>query len=61
MVGAWERILGWAKRHGTEEGAWADMLVVDGDPVRDIDVLKDFESNFVVITGDHPVHGNTLA
>jgi imidazolonepropionase-like amidohydrolase len=123
IIGAWQRILGWAKQHGTkvafgtdllfspdrtsmqnvmltrlaqiysntevlkivtsgncelfarsgdrnpykaaklgviQEGAWADMLLVDGDPVKDIDVLKDPERNLVVIIKDGKVHKNTL-
>ncbi len=44
-----------------EEGAWADMLLVDGDPTQDIDVLKDYERNLVVIMKDGTIHKNTLA
>jgi imidazolonepropionase-like amidohydrolase len=124
MVGAWEKILGWAKQHsvkvafGTDllfhpggadqqnvmltrfakvygnvgclriatsqncqlfalscernpyreaklgvvqEGAWADLLVVEGDPTRDINVLKDYRHNLVVIIKDGTVYKNTLA
>jgi len=39
-----------AKLSVLQEGAWADMLLVDGDPTQDINVLKDYERNFVVIT-----------
>jgi imidazolonepropionase-like amidohydrolase len=123
MVGAWKRILGWAKKHGVKvafgtdllfqpeggekqnlmltrlaeiysntevlkiatsgncelfamsgrrnpykeaklgvlsEGAWADMLLVDGDPTQDIGVLKDHERNFVVIIKDGNIYKNTL-
>jgi imidazolonepropionase-like amidohydrolase len=27
----------------SKEGAWADMLIVSGDPTKDIDVLNDYE------------------
>ncbi|HJS86966.1 MAG TPA: amidohydrolase family protein [Acetobacteraceae bacterium] len=124
MVGAWERILGWAKKHGVkvafgtdllfqphgtgkenvmltrfskiysnvevlkiatsgncelfamsgernpykgaklgvlQEGAWADMLLVDGDPTQDISVLRDYERNFVVIIKDGVIQKRTLS
>jgi imidazolonepropionase-like amidohydrolase len=43
-----------------QPGAWADMLLVDGDPTRDIEVLKDYTRNFVVIIKDGVVHKNAL-
>ena len=43
-----------------EEGAWADMLLVDNDPTQDINVLKDYERNFVVIMKDGTIYKNTL-
>jgi imidazolonepropionase-like amidohydrolase len=124
MVGAWQRILGWAKQHGVkvafgtdllfhpggadiqntmltrmakvysnvdalkiatsgncelfalsgnrnpykeaklgviQEGAWADMLLVNGDPTKDFDVLKDYERNFAVIIKDGKIYKNTLS
>jgi imidazolonepropionase-like amidohydrolase len=123
MVGAWERVLGWAKKYrakvafGTdllfdptgaykenimltrlakiysnvdvlkiatsgncelfaqsgernpykqpklgvlEEGAWADMLLLDGDPTKEINVLADPQRNFVVIIKDGKVYKNAL-
>ena len=33
-----------AKLGVIQEGAWADILVVDGDPAQDINVLKDYEA-----------------
>jgi hypothetical protein len=33
----------------SKEGAWADMLIVSGDPTKDIDVLNDYERNLPVI------------
>lgn len=44
-----------------EEGAFADLLVVDGDPVRDITLVADPEKNFVVIMKDGRIHKNRLA
>jgi imidazolonepropionase-like amidohydrolase len=43
-----------------QEGAWADMLVVNGDPTKDIDVLQDYEHNFVVIIKDGTIYKDTL-
>jgi imidazolonepropionase-like amidohydrolase len=43
-----------------QEGAWADMLLVEGDPTQDINVLADPERNFVVIIKDGRVYKNTL-
>jgi len=123
MIGAWERVLRWAKRYGTkiafgtdllfnpagtsvqntmltrfasiysnievmkiatsgncelfalsrernpykqaklgvlQEGAWADMLLVDGDPTQDIKVLADPQRNFVLIIKDGKMYKNTL-
>jgi imidazolonepropionase-like amidohydrolase len=42
------------------EGAWADVLLVDGDPTQDIGVLRDYERNLAVIIKDGKVHKNTL-
>jgi hypothetical protein len=36
------------------------MLLVDGDPTRDVDVLKDYERNLVLIIKDGKVHKDTL-
>lgn len=49
-----------AKLGVIQEGAWADMLLVNGDPTKDINVLKDYERNFVVIIKDGKVYKNTL-
>nr|WP_211210131.1 amidohydrolase family protein [Actinopolyspora halophila] len=43
------------------EGAWADMLLVEGDPTQDLGVLGDPETNLAVIIKDGRVHKNTLA
>jgi imidazolonepropionase-like amidohydrolase len=34
-------LLGWAGKVGTlEPGAWADIVAVDGDPVKDVTTLE---------------------
>jgi imidazolonepropionase-like amidohydrolase len=50
-----------AKLGVLEEGAWADMLLVDGDPTKDINVLKDPERNFLLIIKDGKIHKNKLS
>ena len=44
-----------------EEGALADLLVVDGDPIADIKLIEDPAKNFVVIMKDGEVFKNTLS
>jgi imidazolonepropionase-like amidohydrolase len=44
-----------------ETGAYADMLVVDGDPLRDINLVADPERNFLVIMKDGKIYKNKLA
>jgi imidazolonepropionase-like amidohydrolase len=44
-----------------EDGAFADLLLVDGDPVKDITLVADPAKNFVVIMKDGRIHKNTLA
>jgi imidazolonepropionase-like amidohydrolase len=43
-----------------QKGAWADMLLVNGDPTKDINVLQDYEHNFVVIIKDGTIYKNAL-
>ena len=43
-----------------EEGALADLLLVDGDPLRDIALLADPGRNLAVIMKDGKVYKNTL-
>lgn len=43
-----------------EEGALADLLLVDGDPLTNIKLLEDPEKNLVVIMKDGKVYKNTL-
>ena len=42
------------------EGAWADLLVVDGDPLADIGVLLDPQRNLKLVMKDGVVYKNDL-
>ena len=44
-----------------EEGALADLLLVDGDPIANINLVADPDKNFVVIMKDGKVYKNTLS
>jgi imidazolonepropionase-like amidohydrolase len=44
-----------------EEGALADLLVVDGDPLANLNVVEDPDKNFVVIMKDGKIYKNALA
>ena len=43
-----------------EEGALADLLLVDGDPIADIKLLEDPAKNLVVIMKDGKIFKNAL-
>jgi imidazolonepropionase-like amidohydrolase len=43
-----------------EEGALADLLLIDGDPLADIALIANPEKNFRVIMKDGKIHKNTL-
>jgi len=43
-----------------EEGAYADLLLVDGDPTVDISLVADAARNFLVIMKDGKVYKNSL-
>jgi imidazolonepropionase-like amidohydrolase len=43
-----------------EQGAFADLLLVDGDPLTNINLVADPGRNFVVIMKDGKVYKNTL-
>jgi imidazolonepropionase-like amidohydrolase len=43
-----------------EEGAFADLLVVDGNPLEDIKLVEDPGKNFVVIMKDGTIYKDTL-
>jgi imidazolonepropionase-like amidohydrolase len=43
-----------------EEGALADLLLVDGDPTKNIELVADPVKNFVVIMKDGRIHKNSI-
>jgi imidazolonepropionase-like amidohydrolase len=43
-----------------EEGALADLLLVDGDPIADINLIANPAKNFLVIMKDGKIHKNAL-
>ena len=43
-----------------KEGAYADMLLVDGNPVKDVSVMADWKNNLKVIMKDGVIYKNTL-
>ncbi|EOW9549967.1 metal-dependent hydrolase family protein [Vibrio fluvialis] len=43
-----------------KKGAYADLLLVDGNPLENLDLIADPEKNFVVIMKDGKVYKNTL-
>lgn len=44
-----------------QPGAWADLLVVEGDPTKDLSVLGDPDTNLAVIIKDGRIHKNQLS
>jgi imidazolonepropionase-like amidohydrolase len=44
-----------------EEGALADLLLVDGDPIANIKLIEDPAKNFIVIMKDGKIYKNLLA
>ena len=43
-----------------EEGALADLLLIDGDPIQDINLLRDPEKNFSIIMKDGIIYKNLV-
>jgi imidazolonepropionase-like amidohydrolase len=43
-----------------EQGALADLLLVDGDPIADIKLIEDPVKNLVVIMKDGKIYKNIL-
>lgn len=43
-----------------EEGAFADLLLVDGDPLQNVELLNDPANKFLLIMKDGVIHKNTL-
>lgn len=50
-----------AKLGVLQRGAWADMLLVDGDPTQNIDLLIDYDRNLSVIIKNGQVWKNMLS
>ena len=44
-----------------EAGAFADLLLVDGNPLENLDLVADAERNFKIIMKDGRIYKNTLA
>ena len=44
-----------------EEGALADLLLVDGNPIDNIKLIEDPATNFLVIMKDGKIHKNVVA
>jgi imidazolonepropionase-like amidohydrolase len=49
-----------AKLGVIEEGAYADMILVDGNPLKDINVMVDYDKNFIVIIKDGKIYKNSI-
>ena len=51
-------------REGTlgviEDGAYADIILVEGDPTRDVTILSDYENKIDLIMKDGKIYKNTL-
>ena len=43
-----------------EEGAYADILLINGDPLKDINVLTDYEKNIALIMKDGKIYKNII-
>jgi len=43
-----------------KEGAYADLLLVDGNPLENLDLVADPDKNFVVIMKDGKIYKNTV-
>jgi imidazolonepropionase-like amidohydrolase len=43
-----------------EEGAYADLLLVDGNPLEKIELVADPGRNFLIIMKDGKIYKNTL-
>ena len=49
-----------AKLGVIEKGAYADMILVDGDPTSKLSLIADPEKNFKIIMKGGKIHKNTL-
>jgi imidazolonepropionase-like amidohydrolase len=44
-----------------EEGAYADLILVDGNPLKDLNIMVDYDKNFVLIIKDGNIYKNSLS
>jgi imidazolonepropionase-like amidohydrolase len=44
-----------------KQGAWADLLLVRGNPLDDLRLIEDYERNLLVIIKDGVIHKNLMA
>lgn len=44
-----------------EQGAFADLILVDGDPLENIELIADPGKNFIVIMKDGKIYKNTVS
>jgi len=44
-----------------QEGAYADILLIDGNPLADIEIMIDPWKNFQIIMKDGKIYKNTVA
>jgi imidazolonepropionase-like amidohydrolase len=44
-----------------EEGAYADLLLVDGNPLKDLSVVANYDKNFKVIVKNGKIYKNTIS
>lgn len=49
-----------AKLGVLQDGAWADMILVNGDPTRNINLIADADRNFVVIIKNGIIYKDTM-
>jgi len=43
-----------------KEGAYADLILVDGNPLENLDLVADSAKNFVMIMKDGKIYKNTI-
>ena len=43
-----------------KNGAYADLVLIDGNPLEDINILNDYDSKFKLIMKDGVIYKNTL-
>jgi len=54
----------WARAYGTclkyKSGAYADMILVKGNPLEDVAMLADYDNNIKVVIKDGEIFKNAL-